>query len=166
MSLSAQEQLTEIRAITPPGDFRLDVDDLESCGEFGEVVPLARLSALASAEERQFVANAPRYVRFLLGLLSDAFAEIRRLKALLAGEPEKGPDYAAQAAMCCGQPAFLAFLRDRHGLEPPLTKDRAAQKVRSLCAVSSRAEFNTDGKAAAAWRALNGAFEAWKRVGR
>lgn len=187
------ERLALIRALVPAAEYRLDGLVLYAVDDMGEIVPVLTFSGLARDEEKQFFAAAPLFVRLLLRLHDRAVPEIKRLRALLDGDapqeaPDKGQsdpwdemrrerapgraarpdpkDYAAQAAMCCGQPGFLAFLRDRHGLEAPLTAERAAQKVRSLCGVSSRAEFNTDGKAADAWRALYGAFQTWKRVGR
>lgn len=75
-------------------------------------------------------------------------------------------DLAAEAAMKCGEPAFKAYLEAEHGLERPLTDERCAQKLRSLCGVISRAELNQPGRAADAWVELRRAFEAWRKRGR
>lgn len=168
------------------GSFRVDGELLEASSEIGSPAVVARFTSLATDMDRAVIADAPDDLRFMAGLVRRAIAArkpapeqgapedpwdaMRRERAPGRGhKPGTRPDpkdYAAQAAIACGRPAFWQFLVEKHGLEAPLTAERAAQKVRSLCGVSSRSEFNTDGKAAAAWRALNGAFEAWKRVGR
>ncbi|TIX17501.1 MAG: hypothetical protein E5V35_34845, partial [Mesorhizobium sp.] len=71
----------------------------------------------------------PDTVRFLLRLLDDSFREIRRLagkpphRNQAAGEPAASDEknFAAECAMKCGEPAFMVFLEERHGLERPLT---------------------------------------------
>ena len=75
-------------------------------------------------------------------------------------------NFAAEAAIKCGEPAFKKFLIERHGLESPASDERTAQKLRSLLNIGSRAELNKDDAAAAAWKALRGDFDAWKRTGR
>ncbi|MGE0425291.1 MAG: hypothetical protein AB7O88_23735 [Reyranellaceae bacterium] len=80
------------------------------------------------------------------------------------GAPGEARDYAAQCAIACGKPGFRLFLAQRHGLERPLTEERATQKVRSLLGITSRRELNGDGRAAQAWRKLAREFEQWRRV--
>lgn len=131
---------------------------IEAHGPMGELTAMARFSADAGMDEMEFAAFAPDTVRFLLGLVDRAIAKLAPARP---AQPTK--DYAAEAAMKCAEPAFKAFLEAEHGLERPLTDERCAQKVRSLCAVTSRAAFNEPGRAADAWVALRQAFEAWKR---
>lgn len=163
-----------LRAADADGEF------VEAHGDMGEILPICRIHPGASDAERRFLAAAPDMVRFLLALVDRAADTVRRLRAPAEGldgsradSPHDvkdchglaGKDYAAQAAMQCGSPAFLRFLADVHGLESPLTKERAAQKVRSLCGVTSRAEFNHADEAAARWKSLAAGFENWKRAG-
>lgn len=72
---------------------------------------------------------------------------------------------AQQAGMLCKDPSFQAWLVHRfeaHGIRLPLSDgpfddpapDWAANVVRRHCGVASRSELNTNGKAAAKWRAL------------
>lgn len=82
------------------------------------------------------------------------------------GDLAAAKDYAAECAMKCAEPAFKAFLHERHGLEKPLTDERVKVKVRSLLGVTSRAELNDGGKAAHAWKALRTEFDDWRRAGR
>lgn len=145
---------------------------VEARGPMGELLPVCRFDPGATPEEMGFVVGAPETVRFLLRLLDRAWARLRELDPDLrqrqqqrgeAGLQGKAKDYAAEAAMLCDKPAFLAFLEAAHGLERPLTPERAAQKLRSLCGVTSRRELNDGGHAADAWRQLRDDYQAWKR---
>ncbi|MCO5071122.1 MAG: hypothetical protein M9944_07945 [Rhizobiaceae bacterium] len=169
-----------------PGIWTLAADAegefVEARGEMGELLPVARIHPGASAAERAMMVNAPLYVRTLLGLYDRAVKTVRELRGgQMRGNPDagagdvkaahdlkdrhglRGKDYAAEAAMKCAEPAFRRFLAERHGLEPPLTEDRVAQKVRSLCGVTSRAELNNGAAAAERWKSLRADFDAWRR---
>ncbi len=139
---------------------------IEARAEMGELFVLARFDGAASIDEIAFAVDAPEHVRFLLRLLDAAFREIRRLKGLDQPSEPQRKDYAAECAMKCAEPTFMRFLSQCHGLEVPLTADRAAQKVRSLLRVNSRKELNEGGRAEAAWIALRGEFDAWWRAKR
>lgn len=181
------QQLAAIRAdlaAISPGKWQraadADGEFVEALGDMGEILPICRIHPGASEAERRFLATAPDMVRFLLVLVDRAADTVRRLRAPADGQGGsradsshdvkdrhglRGKDYAAQAAMQCASPAFLRFLADRHGLDPPLTEGRAAQKVRSLCGVTSRRQFNDGDAAAARWKSLMAEFENWKRAG-
>jgi hypothetical protein len=74
--------------------------------------------------------------------------------------------------MLCASPAFMLFLHERHGLEKPMTAERAAQKLRSVLGVVSRREINDvrrdatgaliENPALAAWKDLRRDFQVWK----
>lgn len=148
---------------------------VEARGEMGELLVLARFDA-ATVDEISFICDAPDHVRFLLRLVDAAFLEIRALRGLPAprrqaeqrGEPAASDvkNFAAECAMKCGEPAFMVFLEERHGLERPLTPERVAQKVRSILGVTSRNELNDGGRASDAWKALRADFAGWKKAGR
>ena len=164
----------QLAAIAPGEWLRAEDGDgafLEARGPQGELLPVARFHAGATLDEIEFATAAPQHVRFLLGLVDRAIATARRARAEAARQAQAaggdtGKDFAAEAAMKCQEPAFRVFLEQSHGLERPLTDERVAQKVRSLCGVTSRREFNDGGKATARWKDLRAAFEAWKRAGR
>lgn len=166
-------RLARIRALLAaiaPGDWRLVADGegmlIEVRAEMGELVSMARFGPGASSEEMEFAAGAPSTVRFLLGLVDRAIDAARRAqRPEPAAPPQRHGDYAAEAAMKCAEPAFRVFLEERHGLSRPLTEERVAQKVRSLCGVTSRRELNDAGEAAARWRSLVRDFETWRRAG-
>lgn len=151
-----------LRSIAP-GDWTRVYDGdgcyVEAKWPGGELMEVARFHPGADEAEIDFVCEAPRMVRFLLGLVDRAIAKARREQR---AEPK---NFAAEAAMKCAEPAFLAFLEQRHGLERPLTPDRAAQKLRTILGISSRKKLNTDAQAADRWQQLRGQFEHWKRAG-
>lgn len=82
-----------------------------------------------------------------------------------AGALAAGKDYAAEAAMKAQDWRFRRFLAERHGLVPPLTAERATQRLRGLLGVTSRRELNDGGQAAERWRALWREFEGWRKAG-
>lgn len=82
-----------------------------------------------------------------------------------AGPPAAPKNYAAEAAIKAGDFRFRRFLAERHGLTPPLTKERATQRLRSVLGVQSRAELNVAGSVAAErWNALRRDFDDWLRA--
>lgn len=128
----------------------------------------------ATVEEMEFACNAPDSMRFLIDLLRRAFDEIRLLRgdppvANAQAEPPAASsckNYSAECAMKSQEPAFKVFLEERHGLERPLSDERAAQKVRSLLGVTSRKEINEGGRASEAWKALRADFANWLKAER
>jgi hypothetical protein len=158
-----------------PGEWTR-VHDSEGCfvearTRSGMLLPIARFDAGASEDEIAFICDAAGTVRFLLDLVDRAIAKTKALQPELRGQPPAGPvadmrkNYAAEAAMKCSEPAFLCFLEEQHGLERPLSQDRAIQKLRSVLGINSRKELNMDDQAAARWKAMRGDFENWKRTG-
>lgn len=137
-----------------------DGELLLAAGPMGEIWTVARIDAGASDAEVRLVAGAVENARFLLGLVDRAIA---KLTPAVRDERPPAKNLAAEAAMKCQEPAFKAFLEAEHGLERPLTDDRCAQKVRTLCGVTSRSELNEQGRAADAWQQLRRDFDAWKR---
>ncbi len=170
------EQLRRIRArlaAVAPGNWRRAADDMGEMivgeDEHGALITLMRCDA-ATFEEVEFMAASPAMVGFLLALLDRAIEALRKTPPNAEtgqGSRREGaaPDYAAEAAMKCAEPAFKTFLEQRHGLERPLTDERAAQKLRSVLGITSRSELNQNTAAADRWRALRQDFQAWRKAG-
>lgn len=78
-----------------------------------------------------------------------------------AERARKSKDFAAECAMLCGQHAFRTFLQDRHGLDAA-DRERIDTRVRSILAIQSRAEINTDESARQRWFSLRAEFRQWK----
>jgi hypothetical protein len=166
-------RIRDLLAGIAPGEWTR-VHDAEGCfvearTKGGMLLPIARFDPGASEDEIAFICDAPGTVRFLLDLVDRAIAATRGARP--SPNTPAGPvadvrkNYAAEAAMKCSEPAFLCFLEEQHGLERPLTQDRAIQKLRSLLGITSRKELNMDDQAAARWKAMRGDFENWKRTG-
>lgn len=127
------------------------------------------------------LADAPGDISFLLGLLGDSFAEIRRLKALLPVADQSAvssadgktrahakanaeKDYAANAAMIVDDERFRAFIA-AHMDEPVGNAAYATLQLKRCVGITSRAELNTNEIAAARWRDLLRDYEAELRHG-
>jgi hypothetical protein len=106
--------------------------------------------------DRDFVLQAHGDQGFLLELLDEAFAVIRRMR----GKLPKPKDYAAECGMKCDEAMFQKWLFEVHGLDDP-DAVKAATKVRFMLQIDSRAALNTDPDAAARWRKMIGDFEHW-----
>lgn len=68
-----------------------------------------------------------------------------------------------QAVLRCEQPAFHAFLREERK-QVCEGQDDAAQIVRKICGVNTRAALTTNTIAAVAWSNLDSEFQAWSRT--
>jgi hypothetical protein len=75
------------------------------------------------------------------------------------GAVSKDKNFAAEAAMLCGVPAFQKYLMEVEGMEE---SGDAAAYVRGLLRISSRAELNNDARAEAAWKQLRASYRVWK----
>lgn len=131
----------------------------------GEVEPIALILPECSREDRRLMSHAPTYMRAMDFLLQLAFDEIVRLRRSSGQRAEKPKDFAAECSMKCAEPAFKKYLEERRGLAAPLTNDRAATRVRSILAISSRKELNEDTAAAERWKQLRADFDLWRRHG-
>lgn len=162
------EKIRGLHAALGQGEWLLSSDGdsmfVEAEGPGGDRVTLLRFDSRATFDEMELVADARRDIAFLLGLVDRAIIAMRGRDTRKA-QLDRTRDYAAEAAMKCQEPAFKAYLEERHGLERPLTDERAAQKLRSLLGIASRAELNSDGQAAARWTALREKFNEWRRAG-
>lgn len=134
----------------------------------GATAPIATLSRKCPYDDEELLFNAPLYLRASIVIAEAAFAEIARLKNELAGRHQaearerEAKDFAAQCGMVCQRGDFARYLSERHALEAT-DKERVAARVRSVLAISSRAELNTDPAAAARWQKLRADFESWRK---
>lgn len=144
------------------------VDDrgqfVEAKTPVGELNEIARFHPGALPEEIDFVVGAPEMVAFLLRLVDRAIAKARK-DAPRQQSHSRRDDFARDAGIKCNDAAFKVFLEEKHGLERPLTAERAAQKLRTILGITSRSELNRDDAAADRWRSMRASFEAWKRLG-
>lgn len=136
---------------------------------------IAKIPAGAPFADSELVLNAVSDLTWLLDAytrLAERFRQLRGKTPATQQETRSGrqkkdadKDFAANCAILCADPAFKKFLEECHSLERPLTDDRAANKVRFLLKIRSRAELNTDPAAATRWQQLRNHFDAWRRRG-
>lgn len=134
---------------------------LDAKGRDGSLVTVLRFTGQVTPEERDCVAHALDDVRFLLMLLDRAIKALRPPRAAQE-QRATAKDHTTEAAMLCESPAFKRFLMEEHGLESPATKDRTAQKLRSLLSITTRKDLNNDDGARERWLALRAKFNIWK----
>ena len=118
-------------------------------------------------QDLEFVSHAHDDVAFLLQLLREAFAEIRRLKP--PQDPrrhqkrERKPrSHAQDCSIKCGDHLFRRFLVEKYSVPDVADNERVAVSVRNILRVQSRTELDTDPAAAKRWLDFRATFEAWK----
>lgn len=141
-----------------------DVSFVEAKTQDGELNKIATFHPGATPAEIDFIVGAPRMAAFMLGLVDRAIVAMRQAAPRQGGHSH-ARDYTTEAAMKCDEPAFKVFLERQHGLERPLTKDRVAERLRSILNIKSRKELNENSAAAKRWQDLRADFVAWKRAG-
>lgn len=81
-----------------------------------------------------------------------------------AKRPWRDMKPAQQAGIRCAEPIFQAFLKERYPEDWRALEGDAAELVRYICGVTSRADLNTVRTARDIWRELDDSFIAWKAV--
>lgn len=85
-----------------------------------------------------------------------------------SNEPERKPTSRAQmSGICCGDPAFWAFLNERYGpySDGPVENNKqAAEVVRGMCMIESRQLLDVDHEAGQLWDQLLSSYRAWQRA--
>lgn len=71
-----------------------------------------------------------------------------------------------QAAMRCNEVAFRRFVAEREKIEgiAVLDLEMAADAVREICGVKTRADISDDHPSGMRWRKLNAEFDTWMRI--
>jgi hypothetical protein len=146
-------------------DWRL-VDDGQlgmTAGQNADQFAVLTFDPKADIGDQEIVAHARDDLVWLLATYDrlarhyrETIAEKERAERTRAGK-----DFAAECAMLCGQLAFRTFLQERHGLDTA-DRERIETRVRSILAIQSRAEINTDENARQRWFSLRAEFKQWK----
>lgn len=124
----------------------------------GEIEPIATMLPECSYDDRRLMHMAPVYVDALITLLDEAFRVIRQLRP----KPAKAKDHAAECVMKCARDqAFRRFMLEQHGADIADT-ERVKTRVRSVLAIQSMAELNTEESARQRWFSLRTEFDNWR----
>lgn len=70
---------------------------------------------------------------------------------------------AAQAGIRCAEPRFRDYLAVEHGINTK-TAQEAAEAVRNLCGVNSRAMLGINHKARTLWHQLDSGYRSWAHL--
>lgn len=96
-----------------------------------------------------------------------AIARINNILGVKTDKPEpekkRGGKLAQRAGILCNEGGFIKFLGEKHfaGISDPAD---AADMVRGLCGVNSRADLDHNDEAALIFRDLEANYNAWLRV--
>lgn len=136
---------------------------LAADGRDGSSITLAGFLPVATIDEMQLAAGALDDLRFLMGLVDRAIRKLQGERRRAEDhEPRQPRNHSAEAAMLCKEPAFKRYLIEKHGLKSPANDERTKQKLRTLLAVTSRAEINQSDAARDRWLKLRADFNIWK----
>ena len=70
---------------------------------------------------------------------------------------------AAQAGIRCAEPRFRDYLAIEHGINTK-TAQEAAEAVRNLCGVNSRAQLGVNHKARTLWHQIDSGYREWAHL--
>lgn len=133
----------------------------------GETELIATIWPAALPAEQELIANALDGFRRASDMLARAASKVRALQGDAAGKAEqaKRANIGFQAKALCERADFRRFL-ETQGVGGPVRDERAADtRLKSLLAISSKAELNSDDGARRRFEALRANFELWRRGG-
>jgi hypothetical protein len=133
----------------------------------GEDAHVATIHADALDDERDLMCGALGNLLLFLRLFDRAANTVRDLNRQLerGRAKENQKNYSAQASMLLSDRVFQRFLEGKGAGGPVRDKGAADTRLKSLLAISSKSQINTVERARAAFLALRGEFDAWKRGG-
>ena len=134
----------------------------------GEFSPIATIERRCPVDDEEILFHARDYLEASVTVAEAAFKTIRDMKQTIAdlesrlASKARAKDYATQCAIACQKPAFRRFLATVHGADTS-DRTRTETRVRSMLSIKSRAELNTDQKAADSWLKLHREFLKWEK---
>jgi hypothetical protein len=133
----------------------------------GDDAHVATIHLGALDDERDLMCGALGNLLLFLRLFDRAATTVRDLRGKLErGQAQANKkNYSAQAAMLLSDRAFQRFLEGKGAGGPVRDNGAADTRLKSLLAISSKSQINTVERARAAFLALRGEFDAWKRGG-
>lgn len=139
----------------------------------GESVVLCTIHDEALPDEIELISGALANIVLLLELRQRAIIAV---KSGRASHPQQPPsqqqqmrdgDFAANAAILCGQQLFHRFLERRsRDCGAIHNKDHADKVMKQLIGITSKTQLNKEERAQAAFIDLRSDFEVWKERGR
>lgn len=125
----------------------------------GEIRPIATIVEGTPFVFQNFLIRAASNQLLALDLLD----RCRRAYRDLAGKQPKPPNFASECAIKCrSDQAFRQFMIECHDLQDATDAERVKSRVRSVLAIHSMGELNTDAAAAERWKTLRDDFKRWR----
>lgn len=169
-----QRRLNQLRALIEearPEHYRTEADHEATRIYEPETGALVAIFPHAAPQiDREMALRALADLGWLLQLYTEVAGRLRRIAENARREAEAKAaaqaktDLAQRCAIESAKPPFITFLRERHGLEDPADQTRIDTRVRSLLAIKSRSELNTDPAAAERWKSLWAEFQQWRKT--
>lgn len=154
---------TRLASASPAWEIVIGDSIAVRAGEAGDLPEVLTFARDVFIDDRELITHAHEDIAWLLSAYDrlatryrEALAEIRRID-----QAQKTKDFAAECAMQSSRQAFRMFLRERHALEAT-DDERVNARVRSILAIQSRAELNTDESARQRWFSLRAEFRKWQ----
>ncbi|TBN10854.1 hypothetical protein EYC79_18055 [Agrobacterium cavarae] len=139
----------------------------------GESVVLCTIHDEALPDEIELISGALANIVLLLELRQRAIIALKSGRASQPQQPTqqqrqmRDGDFAANAAILCGQPLFHRFLERRaRDCRAIHNKDHADKVMKQLIGITSKTQLNKEERAQAAFIDLRSDFEVWKERGR
>lgn len=125
--------------------------------------PVLTFSKECTLPDRELVTHAHEDVGFLLVLLGQSFRAVRELRKALERNTPKPTDHAAKCAMRVKEPDFQLFMQMVHGVENSHDHIRVENRVKTMLAITSKKELDTNPEALKGWEKLVSEFYAWNK---
>ncbi|MBB3979091.1 hypothetical protein GGQ64_004327 [Rhizobium azooxidifex] len=133
-------------------------------GEGEAEAVVLRVTDEAPVDDREFVLHLPDDHFWLLDMYDRLAERHRKALAEIDRLSPKPKDFSAECAMKCAKDhAFRRFLEERHNLDTS-DLERIKTRVRSILAIQSMTELNTDENARKRWLSLRAEFDQWRRA--
>lgn len=144
-----------------------DLVHLVAFRHMDEAAIIATFNKDALSHEIELVALGLDVARLLLDVGERASRIIAALRRALGEEQRpREKNYAANAAILCGEPLFHRYLERRDPTRTIHNKDHADTTLKKLIGITSKKQLNTEARAQTAFRNLRADYQAWKERGR
>lgn len=133
----------------------------------GETAILATFHDEILRHEMELVSSAVSLLFRFLNMFERARAKVRQLESLLDRREadKRNGDYTTQASILLSDPSFWRFLATRGAGGPVRDKVAADTRLKSVLAIQSKKQLNSDDAAKRGWLSLHRDFKSWKAGG-
>jgi hypothetical protein len=133
----------------------------------GETAILATFHDEILRHEMDLIASAVSLLFRFFNMFDRACAKVRQLESLLDRREadKRNGDYTTQASILLSDLSFWRFLETRGAGGPVRDKVAADTRLKSVLAIQSKKQLNSDDAAKRGWLSLHRDFKSWKAGG-